>query len=147
MTHILVIRLSLLVGGLFNLSMGMIFLSNNLLRWFFSASQVLEKSLFGRDVELVFPPDPLHQLLIHGFGAGVVILGVTLLYSIKNIRRLLPFILFDGVGRLLFGIVMLYYVLTFSLPRTILLFGALEISLGLIYIWGSWSFRATSNEQ
>jgi hypothetical protein len=127
--------------------MGMIFLSNNLLRWFFSASQVLEKSLFGGDVELVFPPDPLHQLLIHGFGAGVVILGVTLLYSIKNIRRLLPFILFDGVGRLLFGIVMLYYVLTFSLPRTILLFGALEISLGLIYIWGSWSFRAMSDEQ
>jgi hypothetical protein len=141
------LRLSLFVGGLFNLSMGTIFLSNSLLQWFFTATERLEKSFFGREIDLLFPLDPLHQLLIHGFGAGVVILGATLLYSIKDPLRLLPFIFLDGLGRILFGAVMLYYILDFSLARTILLFGALEISLGAIYIWGSWSLREVKTQQ
>ncbi len=133
-----VLRLSLYLGGLFNLSMGCVFLSNWLLQWFFKSATAWEKNIFGREVTLIFPSDPLHQLLIHGFGAGVVILGATLLYSAKNPRRLLPFIFFDGAGRLLFSLLMFYYVLTFSLPRTILVFGAVEFAFAGMYIWGSY---------
>ena len=139
------LRLSLCLGGLFNLSMGCVFLSNRLLQWFFLSAKALEKNIFGREVQLTFPSDPLHQLLIHGFGAGVVILGATLLYSVKDPRRLLSFIFFDGAGRLLFSLVMFYYVLTFSLPKTILIFGAVEFLFALIYIWGSYFLKVTSD--
>ncbi|MCI0414727.1 hypothetical protein L0222_18270 [bacterium] len=142
-----VLRLSLYLGGLFNLTMGCIFLSNGLLEWFFLSAMALEKNIFGREVTLIFPSDPLHRLLIHGFGAGVLILGATLLYSAKDPRRLVSFIFFDGAGRLLFSVLMFYYVLTFSLPRTILIFGAVEFVLALIYIWGSVkSAKAMSHE-
>jgi hypothetical protein len=140
------LRLSLYLGGLFNLSMGCIFLSNRLLQWFFSSAEGLEKRIFGREVLLTFPADPLHQLLIHGFGAGVVILGATLIYSARDPRRLLSFIFFDGAGRLLFALLMFYYVLTFSLPRTILIFAAVEFTFAVIYIWGSvFLFQVTSD--
>jgi hypothetical protein len=131
------LRLSLYLGGLFNLSMGFIFLSNRLLQWFFSSSMVFEKRLFGREVLLIFPTDPLHQLLVHGFGAGVVILGATLMISAKDPRRFLPFIFFDGAGRLLFSLLMFYYVLNFSMPWTILIFATVEFMFAVIYIWGS----------
>jgi hypothetical protein len=132
------LRLSLYLGGLFNLSMGCIFLSNALLKWFFLSANAFEKNIFGKEVQLTIPADPLHQLFIHGFGAGVVILGATLFCSAKNPGRFRPFIFFDGAGRLLFSLLMFYYVLTFSLAKTILLFGMVEFLFALIYIWGSW---------
>ena len=131
------LKLSLYLGGLFNLSMGCIFLSNRLLEWFFLSAKSFEQNIFGKEVLLTFPSDPVHQLLIHGFGAGVVILGATLVYSAKNPGRFRSFIFFDGAGRLLFSLLMFYYVLTFSLARTILIFGMVEFLFGLIYIWGS----------
>jgi hypothetical protein len=140
-----ILRLSLILGGLFNVSMGTIFLSNPLLRHFFAWAESLEKALFGTDVTLDFPVDPVHRLFIHGFGAGVVILGATLLYAAKHPRPLVPFILLDGLGRLLFAGVMFYYVLTFSLMRTIFLFGVVEFAFALIYIWGSWLFKVHQN--
>jgi hypothetical protein len=133
------LKLSLYLGSLFNLSMGCIFLSNRLLEWFLLSAKDIEKNIFGKEVLLTFPSDPLHQLLIHGFGAGVVILGATLLYSAKDPGRFRPFIFFDGAGRLLFSLLMFYYVLTFSLARTILIFGMVEFLFALIYIWGSLS--------
>jgi hypothetical protein len=126
--------------------MGMIFLSSSLLRNFFGWAESLEKALFGAEVALIFPTDPVLRLFIHGFGAGVVILGATLLYAAKNPRPMIPFILLDGLGRLLFAGVMIYYVLTFSLMRTIFLFGMVEFAFGVIYIWGSWKWRVESGK-
>ena len=129
------------------MSMGFIFLSSDLLQNFFLWAESLEKRLFDIDVALMFPSDPVHRLLIHGFGAGAVILGATLLYAVRNPRPLLPFILLDGLGRLLFASVMFYYVLTFSLMRTIFLFGVLEFAFALVYIWGSWQLKIESGKR
>ena len=132
------LRLTLVIGGLFNVIMGLIFLSNTLLRHFFATAENLERVLFQSQVSLPFPVDPLHQLLIHGFGAGVVILGATLLYAVRNPRPLAPFLFFDGAGRLLFSAILFYYVKAFSLIQTILVFGALEFALGVAYVWQAW---------
>jgi hypothetical protein len=140
------LRLSLLLGGLFNVSMGTIFLSNSLLRSFFGWAELLEKNLFGVEVALTFPVDPVHRLFIHGFGAGVVILGATLLYASRNPRPMYPFILLDGLGRFLFAGIMFYYVLTFSLMRTIFLFGMVEFAFAVIYIWGSYKLKVESGK-
>lgn len=135
------LRLSLIAGGLFNGIMGLIFLNNGLLQGFFSKAEAIERSLFQSSIVATLPTDPLHQLLIHGFGAGVVILGATLLYAVKNPYPLRVFIGIDGLGRLLFSCMLFYYVVTYSLMRTILLFGVVEFFFALAYLWGSWALQ------
>jgi hypothetical protein len=118
--------------------MGAIFFTNSLLRDFFSAATRFEKAFFGRVAVLSFPNDPVHQLLIHGFGAGALILGGTLLYSARDPRRFLPFIFLDAIGRLFYGATMIYYVLEYSLLWTILIFGIVELCFSLTYLGSSW---------
>ncbi len=115
----------------------MIFISNSLLRSFFESAMRIEQSLFSRSVILVFPSDPMHQLLIHGFGAGVLILGATLIYSAKEPQKLISFVFLDGLGRLVFGCMMVYYVRVYDLMNTILLFGIVELMFACLYLWGS----------
>lgn len=118
--------------------MGAIFFQNSLLKWFFQATGSMEMMFFGNNVNLAFPADPLHQLLIHGFGAGVMILGVTLLYSSRDPKRFLPFIFFDGLGRLIYGATMVYSVCTYGLVRMVLVFGFIELSFAATYLYASW---------
>ena len=132
------VRLTLLLGGLFNLTMGAIFFHNSLLSCFFSTTEAMERALWGKQAILIFPADPMHQLLIHGFGAGVMILGATLICSVRDPRRFLPFILLDGLGRLLYGATMIYYVLEYSLLKTIFAFGLIELAFAVSYLWASW---------
>lgn len=132
------IKAGLLLGGLFNIIMGTIFFSNTLLRCFFDTTASLEKLFFGANATLTFPSDPMHQLLIHGFGAGVMILGATLIYSFRNPHRFQPFILIDALGRLLYGITMVYSVLHFGLVRMILVFGLIELGFAVTYLLTSW---------
>jgi hypothetical protein len=131
-----IFRLFLLIGGLFNLIMGMIFLSNRLLAALFHFALQAEQNLFFHAGVLFIPQDPLHLLLIHGFGAAAMILGASLIYSTRDPARWVAFILFDGVGRIVYATVMLVYVVRYSLLRVILLFGFFEMLLGLLYIIG-----------
>ncbi|PWT91729.1 MAG: hypothetical protein C5B54_04805 [Acidobacteria bacterium] len=118
--------------------MGTIFFSNPLLSGFFDLASRWESSLFGDTALLNFPQDPIHQLLIHGFGAAAMILGAMLIYSAKDPTRFLAFIFIDGLGRLLFGNLMMVYVFRFHLIHVIALFGILELAFALLYIFFSW---------
>ena len=123
-----------MIGGIFNLLMGTIFLSTRMIAAFFHAALRAELSLFQHSAVLFVPQDPVHLLLIHGFGAAAMILGATLIYSSRDPSRWVAFILFDGIGRLIYGTVMITYVSYFSLPRVILIFGFFELSIGLFYV-------------
>lgn len=131
------LRWSLILGGLFNFMMGLVFFSNNLMEQFFHLALRLEIALFSRSGALVMPQDAIHLLLIHGFGAAAMILGATLLYSARDAVRFLPFIFIDGIGRFVFGTLMLVYVFRYQLPRVIALFAVLELAFAMIYIAGS----------
>jgi hypothetical protein len=132
------IRWPLIAGGVFNAVMGCVFFSTRLLELFFQAAIHAEQTLFHQVALLPFPDHPVHLLLIHGFGAAAIILGVTLIVSANDPVRYLPFIFFDALGRLLFGSLMLIYVFRFALPKVILLFGSFELLLALIYLGISW---------
>ena len=132
------IRWLLQFGGLFNLIMGLIFSNNRLLAGFFQTALWLENLIFSRTGILPFPQNPAHQLLIHGFGAGAMILGVTLLYSAREPVRFLPFIFVDALGRLLYGATMVFYVSRYSLPYVILIFAMIELSFAILYLILSW---------
>jgi hypothetical protein len=139
------IKLSLLLGGLFNITMGAIFFSNSLLLRFFQATGTMERMIFGKQAELVFPSNPLHQLLIHGFGAGVMILGATLIFCYRDPKRFLPFILFDALGRLLYGSTMIYSVFKEGLIRMILVFGSIELAFAVAYLCATWYLTKKRN--
>lgn len=124
----------LLLGGIFNFVMGLIFFSNRFVGAFLQTAVRLESSLFGRTAVMFVPQDPVHLLLIHGFGAAAMILGATLILSFRDPVRYLMFILLDGFGRVLFGSMMMLYVVQYNLVRVIVLFAVLELFLGLLYI-------------
>jgi hypothetical protein len=127
-------RWLLVIGGIFNLIMGTIFLSTRMIAAFFHAALQAELTFFHHTAVLFVPQDPVHLLLVHGFGAAAMILGATLIYSARDPSRWIAFVLFDGIGRLIYGIVMITYVNFFSLPRVILIFGFFELSVGLFYV-------------
>lgn len=118
--------------------MGIIFFNNRLLSGFFQAALWMERAIFSRTGVLPFPQNPTHLLLIHGFGAGAMILGAALLYSAREPVRFLPFIFVDGLGRLLFGTMMVLYVFRYSLLNMLLPFAAIELTLAIIYLAISW---------
>ena len=93
------LRWSLILGGLFNFVMGFVFFSNELMEQFFHIALRLETMLFSQSGVLVMPQDELHLLLIHGFGAAAMILGATLIYSVRDAVRIRIFYSFDKRDR------------------------------------------------
>ena len=120
--------------------MGLIFINDRFLAAFLQLALRAEFAIFSRPGLLFFPQDPVHLMLIHGFGAAALILGATLIYSFRDPIHYIAFILFDGVGRILYGTLMIIYVIRYSLLLVILCFGIFELSLGIAYVTGS--FRA-----
>lgn len=140
-------RWLLILGGLFNSVMGLVFFSDQLLQRFLALASRLEMTLFARLASIPFPEDPTHRMLIHGFGAAAMILGATLIYSSRAPSRWAAFILIDGVGRLLFGGLMVSFVLAYSLMmRVILAFAALELFFAFSYLGIAWKLRDAGPE-
>lgn len=131
-------RRILLAGGIFNTVMAIFFVNVRTLELFFRMALWLENTIFHEAVSLAMPENPVHLLLIHGFGAAALILGATLICSARDPHRYLPFILIDAIGRLLYGSLMLIYVVRFSLMHIILVFGVIELLFGLSYLYLSW---------
>ena len=131
-------RRLLIAGGIFNFVMGSLFLHGALLEFFFRGILWLEETVFRHPTLLPFPQNPVHLLLIHGFGAAALILGAMLVYSAKDPLRYLPFIFIDGLGRLLYGSLMLIFVLRYSLMKSILVFAVIELSFAIAYLIISW---------
>ena len=128
------VRSALVLGGLFNAVMGSCFVSDSLLQRFLDFAKAAEHTLFSRNATVMFPTDPVHLLLIHGFGAAALILGATLIYSARNPLQYLMFIFFDGLGRLMFGVMMVVYVFRYSLMATILVFALIELTFAAVYL-------------
>ena len=131
-------RAVLVAGGLFNAVMGLFFFSTPLLDLFLRFSLQAEELIFHHAAMLPFPQNPVHLLLIHGFGAAALILGATLVYSARDPQRFQPFILIDALGRLMYGSLMITYVFRYSLMWIILVFGCIELFFALTYLLLSW---------
>ncbi len=125
-------------GGWFNIILGFVFFNNQLLAAFFRFALWLENLFFSRTAILTLPQNPVHQLLIHGFGAAAIIIGASLLVSASEPRRYLPFIFIDSLGRLLYGAMMVIYVFRYSLPYAILIFAVIELSFAFLYLILCW---------
>ncbi|HSP07004.1 MAG TPA: hypothetical protein VLR94_07485 [Acidobacteriota bacterium] len=131
-------RSVLIAGGIFNSVMGLFFFNNVLLQFFLGLALQAEEAIFRHSAVIPFPQNPVHLLLIHGFGAAALILGAMLIYSARDPLRYLPFVFIDGLGRLLYGSLMVTYVLRYSLMWIMLVFALVELFFALVYLCLSW---------
>lgn len=89
--------------------------------------------LGGRPV--LIPKDPLNALFINTAGIDLVLIGAIVIVVSKNPLRNRTIILFNGIGRLLFALIIAYYVFTADLIRIVIVFGLIDvlISIGFLY--------------
>jgi hypothetical protein len=131
-------RGALIAGGIFNSVMGLVFFNSVLLQFFLGLALQAEGTIFGDSAPIPFPQNPVHLLLIHGFGAAALILGAMLIYSARDPQRYLPLIFIDGLGRLLYGSLMVTYVFRYALMWILLIFALLELFFAVVYLFLSW---------
>jgi ABC-type Fe3+-siderophore transport system permease subunit len=100
--------------------------------------------LFFNDLNLVFglggqsvaiPTNPLNALLINTAGIDLVLIGAIVLVISKNPLKNRNIILLNGIGRLIFALIIGYYVFAEDLIRIVVGFGLIDviISVGFIY--------------
>ncbi len=89
--------------------------------------------LGGQPVSI--PTNPLNALLINTAGIDLVLIGAIILVVSKNPLKNRTIILMNGVGRLLFALIIAYYVFAADLIRIIVAFGIIDvtISIGFLY--------------
>jgi len=89
--------------------------------------------LGGQPVSI--PTNPLNALLINTAGIDLVLIGAIILVVSKNPLKNRTIILMNGIGRLLFALIIAYYVFAADLIRIIVAFGIIDvtISIGFLY--------------
>jgi hypothetical protein len=101
------------------------------LRLLWTLNQFL--ALGGR--ELVPPQEGIHALFINTAGIDLVLIGAIVFYAgfdpIKT--RFIP--LANAIGRTIFALVIIYYVVTMDIARLVLIIGGIDvmISAGFVY--------------
>lgn len=81
------------------------------------------------------PTNPLNALLINTAGIDLVLIGAIVLVVSRKPLKNRAIILLNGIGRLLFALVITYYVFAADLIRIVVVFGLIDvfISIGFLY--------------
>lgn len=91
--------------------------------------------LGGKDISI--PTDPFHALFIHTAGIDLVLIGAIILLVSSNpmAKTNRKIILFNGLGRTLFAIIIAYYAIVKGLIGIFVVIGVIDfaITLGFIY--------------
>jgi hypothetical protein len=92
-----------------------------------------ELGLGGQPVSI--PTNPLNALLINTAGIDLVLIGTIVLVASRKPLRNRKIILLNGIGRLVFALIIAYYVFAADLIRIIVIFGLIDviISIGFLY--------------
>lgn len=85
--------------------------------------------------------EPLHLLFINLFGT------IVSFWSVLRIHKGEPiFGLYDGVGRLLFASLMIFYLINYHVSQIVVLFLVPEIIFGVIQLYGYWRLQRSENK-
>lgn len=89
--------------------------------------------LGGQPVSI--PTNPLNALLINTAGIDLVLIGAIVLVASRKPLRNRKIILLNGIGRLVFALIIAYYIFVADLIRIIVIFGLIDviISIGFLY--------------
>jgi len=125
----------LIFSGLFNIILAFPLIIPGFYKSYINVIYYLNEAIGLGGVKPVLPEDGLSQLLINTAGIDLVLIGaIVLVSSIDPIKfRLIP--LLNAIGRTLFAVIIVYYILVYNVVRFVLVIGVIDvlISIGFVY--------------
>ncbi len=85
--------------------------------------------------------NPIHSLLINTAGIGLVLIGFIILHASMDPVKNKRIILLNSIGRLLFVIILMYYILSQNIIRLVLFFGVMDFMISSGFIYYLWRIR------
>ncbi|MGD2126276.1 MAG: hypothetical protein PVG99_09365 [Desulfobacteraceae bacterium] len=105
------------------------------LKIFMGASNGLGRALGLGGTALSMPENVNHVLMINILGLVVVFLGILLIIASLDIEKRAWFVFWEGLLRIFVFLFFLYYVLFSSAAQITLMFGVIDLIIGLIYMY------------
>ena len=101
---------------------------------------------------MMYPITPLSGALLQVLGAFLLTFGIALVVASRDVNRLLVIPAVNSVLRLLFFIILIYYIIVWSLPFTLMVFGVIDAIFGIlvfvfILVIKDYSFRVMVPKQ
>ncbi len=128
-------RRLLIFSGLFNIFLAFPLIFPSFYKTYIELIYNINRSLGLGGIRPNLPDDGLSQLLINTAGIDLVLIGsIVLVASLEPVKfRLIP--LLNAIGRILFAVIVAYYVIVFNIIHFVLVIGIIDvlISIGFIY--------------
>ncbi len=121
--------------GIFNIVAYLALLCPYTLKIFLSTSAGLGNALGLRGTVLSMPENINHVVMINILGLLVVFLGILLIIAALDVEKRAWFIFWEGLTRIFIFLFFLYFVLFSSAAQILLLFGIIDLIIGVIYMY------------
>ena len=121
--------------GIFNIVAYAALLCPFTMKIFFGTSSGLSNALGLGGTVFSMPENVNHVIMINILGLIVVFLGVFLIIASLDIEKRAWFVFWEGLTRIFVFLFFLYYVLFSSAAQVLLLFGIIDLIIGIIYMY------------
>ncbi len=128
--------------GLFNIVAYAAFMCPFTLKIFLDTSNSLSNTVGLGGTALSMPENVNNVIMINILGLLVVFLGIFLIIASLDIKKRAWFVFWEGLARIFVFLFFLYFVLYGSAGHILLLFGIIDLIIGLIYMYYIFSIRA-----
>jgi len=142
----------LIFSGLFNIICASPLALPFTFGWYLKLLNIINIHLNWGGVPITIPFDSIHALLINVAGLHLVLTGAIVLYASKDPARRSAIAVFNGIGRTLFFLIIVYLTYSYNILRLWLVFGVIDllVSIGFLYYSGKMkpdrmSFNKTSS--
>ena len=128
------LRRLLLFAGFFNISLAFPLAVPWLIGPYLGALSSLDATLGlgGKPLEVPAPGAP--ALLANTAGIDLVLIGVLVLYAAFDPARRTFIVVANAAGRLLFALVVAYYVVAFDVARIVLAIAGIDVAIGIGFV-------------
>jgi hypothetical protein len=121
--------------GIFNIVAYAAFMCPYKLKIFYGTSTGLGNALGLGGTALSMPENLNNVIMINILGLIVVFLGIFLIIASLDIEKRAWFVFWEGLTRIFVFLFFLYYVLFSSAAQILLLFGIIDLIIGIIYMY------------
>ena len=83
---------------------------------------------------VAYPLSPLSGALLQICGAFLLAFGLALIVASRNLDQLLIIPIANSILRLLFFVILFYYIVVWSLPNALMLFGVIDAAIGILFL-------------
>ena len=121
--------------GIFNIVAYAALMCPYTLKIFFGTSTSLSNALGLGGTVLSMPENVNNVIMINILGLIVVFLGIFLIIASLDIEKRAWFVFWEGLTRIFVFLFFLYYVLFSSAAQILLLFGIIDLIIGITYMY------------